>query len=367
VPTLPDLTDKPVIILTSRYSASGSELFSAALRDFGAAISIGERTFGKGLAQTVYTGRSHPQYLDKDTFKITTHRFYSPDGTTNHLSGLLPSLLVSREDSQAVAGLLSAGKPWRAEGWLKLTVNGTVLYIYLEDALAEENRETFGKLLAAIPPKFSLQKGVEHADWEAITAQQAAEEYGLAYPSRLFPDVEDSPWKDEINTLAVYRLLSGYEDGTFRPENTLTRAEFCTMVCSAFALPADEHTRFPDVAEGSWYAGPISAMAKLGFISGYEDGTFRPDAAITYQEMVTILGNVCVWANLVARSIAEAGRTEHTEKMYSQFSPWAQLKAEILNGMGAPVNLMLPEEEVSREVAAATLCLTLEGLNLIWD
>ena len=45
----------------------------------------------------------------------------------------------------------------------------------------------------------------------------------------------------------------------------------------------------------------------------------------------------------------------------------AGMKAEILNGMGAPVDLMLPEEDVSREVAAATLCLTLEGLNLIWD
>ena len=50
----PDLTDKPLVILTSPYSASGSELFAAAARDHGFGIAIGQRTFGKGIAQDVY-------------------------------------------------------------------------------------------------------------------------------------------------------------------------------------------------------------------------------------------------------------------------------------------------------------------------
>ena len=51
LPTTPDLTDKPLILLTSPYSASGSELFAAAARDYGFGIALGQRTFGKGIAQ----------------------------------------------------------------------------------------------------------------------------------------------------------------------------------------------------------------------------------------------------------------------------------------------------------------------------
>ena len=50
----PDLTDKPLIILTSDYSASGAELFSADARDLGFGIAIGQTTFGKGIAQMIY-------------------------------------------------------------------------------------------------------------------------------------------------------------------------------------------------------------------------------------------------------------------------------------------------------------------------
>ena len=56
--------------------------------------------------------------------------------------------------------------------------------------------------------------------------------------------------------------------------------------------------RFPDVKEGSWYAGAVSAMADMGFISGYGDGRFGPDDTISYQEMVAILSKVAAWASM---------------------------------------------------------------------
>lgn len=90
-----DRTDQPLIILTDGNSASASELFSAAIRDYRAGIAVGGRTYGKGIAQIVLDEESAPGLFDGDALKITSYRFFSPDGATNDTIGVLPTLMIS--------------------------------------------------------------------------------------------------------------------------------------------------------------------------------------------------------------------------------------------------------------------------------
>lgn len=84
-------------------------------------------------------------------------------------------------------------------------------------------------------------------------------------------------------------LISGYTDGTFKPDNSITRAEFASMVNKALGLTEKGDVPFSDVKSGSWYYDAISIAVKAGYCSGYEDGTFKPDATITRAEAAVMI------------------------------------------------------------------------------
>ena len=71
-------------------------------------------------------------------------------------------------------------------------------------------------------------------------------------PSRTSPA---PPYEREIRTLASYFLVTGFEDGTYRPGDGLTRAQFAAMLATALDLPAGETLTFSDVSGDAWYAG----------------------------------------------------------------------------------------------------------------
>lgn len=362
----PDLTDAPVIVLTSPHSASGSELFAAAIRDYRAGISLGQRTLGKGVAQLLFDEDTHPWLFDGDCLKVTSYRFYSPEGATNDTVGVLPTLMISEENTSA-ALLLCAAKPQQPSGHLKLELAGQTFYIALPQALAEENRAAFSELLEALPLSAKLYRGFGD-NWELVTPERLAKLLLVDFTPRTFSDVENSPYAEEINTLAIYQLLSGYEDGAFAPQESITRSEFCAMVSTALNLSpaANAASRFSDVEAGAWYAGAVGSMVSKGFLSGYGDGSFRPDSLISYQEMVAILENICAWASIDGYSLAKKPLTQETADRYSDFAPWAQSAAWSLDWCGALLDEVSPTAAVKREVAAASLCRLLDGCGLLW-
>ncbi len=112
-----------------------------------------------------------------------------------------------------------------------------------------------------------------------------------------FTDVADTAANAKaINTLAALGVISGYEDGSFKPDNNITRAEVATMVVAALNRSADAAgskgtTKFADVntEAKAWASGYVNIGVAEGFISGYEDGTFKPDNNVTYAEMISML------------------------------------------------------------------------------
>lgn len=117
---------------------------------------------------------------------------------------------------------------------------------------------------------------------------------GAAATSR-FSDVADQNTAVTIETLRLMGVLDGYGDSTFRPENQLTRAQFCKMATYVMDGGAElgryrTVTIFPDVKPSHWAASYINLAAKgRGVITGYADGKFYPERTVTIGQAATIL------------------------------------------------------------------------------
>ena len=109
-----------------------------------------------------------------------------------------------------------------------------------------------------------------------------------------FTDVSPNAWYyANVMEAAADGYVSGYGDGTFGPTRSITRAEFAAMIANVLGstYSNDVDPAFKDVTSGSWANGAIAFCAENGIISGYEDGTFQPNKTITRQEAASMLRN----------------------------------------------------------------------------
>ena len=107
-----------------------------------------------------------------------------------------------------------------------------------------------------------------------------------------YSDVVPGKWfNNAVSTLANGGILTGYEDGTFKPNANITRAEFATMAVRFFSSSYEGEDLFPDI-DKHWAKDYINTAANEGIINGYEDGTFRPSQPITRAEAMAIVNRV---------------------------------------------------------------------------
>ena len=119
---------------------------------------------------------------------------------------------------------------------------------------------------------------------------------GLGTQTQAFSDVQESTAARNVAALQMMGVVDGYPDGSFRPQQTLTRAQFCKMVIALMgqedtALRYRNFTVFPDVKGSHWAAGYINLAVKgeTKLLSGYPNGTFAPEETVTFGQAVTIL------------------------------------------------------------------------------
>lgn len=111
-----------------------------------------------------------------------------------------------------------------------------------------------------------------------------------------FEDIEDGRWSEKaVATMANAGFIKGYPEGDFRPENSITRAEFATIAARMFANDYDKkyEGEFTDIA-GHWAEEDILKLSAYECIYGYEDGSFKPDAKITRAEAIAIINRIIV-------------------------------------------------------------------------
>lgn len=372
-----DLTDKPAIVLVDSGSASASEIFAGGILGTSSGIVIGTRSYGKGVAQVLFDESNCP-YLHGDAVKVTAYRFYCAGGNTTDRIGVIPTLFLPQAQAAAAARLLSGEKTKDGE-YLHLVLNGCDFYIDIP-AAEESSSTALEAILTALTPSAVLYWG-ENGGETALTPAQAREKCGFAAASALdFTDVAGSEYAGEINALAVSRIVFGNQ-GKFRPDDTMTRAEVCALLAQALDLYWLADGYFTDVAKESWYAPSVNAMAAIGLVSGVGGGKFDPNATMTQEEFITVLGNLVEFVNLDARAFLDKKPLAILQPLpkYKGFSPWAIRSVELLTNSvfdegGNAVNLYCtafediePKAPILRGQAAAALCRALRTTGVIED
>lgn len=147
--------------------------------------------------------------------------------------------------------------------------------------------------------------------------------------------------------------ITGYKDGTFRPNSPITRAEFAALANRAFGFTASETAAFSDVSENAWYAKDVSVAKAAGYITGYNDGSFKPLANISRQEAAAMISRIL---DLDVQSYINAA-----EKFSDSgtFPAWSKpfIGAVSANGLmkGYSDNTFLANKNISRAEAVITL------------
>lgn len=149
-----------------------------------------------------------------------------------------------------------------------------------------------------------------------LTAQFGT--YGAAYMSIDFEDLRNVPWAQQaVSAMAARDIIQGTSRSSFSPASSMTRREFIALLVRALELKGrgQDQAAFSDVQMGAYYSKELAAAKQLGIVSGYEDNTFRPDHAISRQDMMVI----------AARALAAAGKKASGSGTLSAYSDADQI------------------------------------------
>ena len=139
-------------------------------------------------------------------------------------------------------------------------------------------------------PYKNLTRGETATIFHRLLTDAARHRFELT--ESIYDDVPEELWSAlSILSLGNAGILSGYPDNTYRPEGSVTRAEFATIVCKIYDVEEGGKTNLKDVS-GHWAERYIAGIANKGWITGYPDLTFKPDNYITRAEAVTIINRM---------------------------------------------------------------------------
>jgi uncharacterized repeat protein (TIGR01451 family) len=165
----------------------------------------------------------------------------------------------------------------------------------IAQALPELNKEDHFQYIQGYPDNTVRPEGlISREEVAAVFFRLLTEGYreSIRTFDHNFPDVEKNRWSAKhIATLAKGGIVKGYEDGSFRAGNFITRAELATIASRFDNLSPFEANSFSDISR-HWANKYINSASAKGWVNGYPDGSFKPDQYITRAEFVTLVNNV---------------------------------------------------------------------------
>ncbi len=214
--------------------------------------------------------------------------------------------------------------------------------------------------ITAVSPAGSGTVDVRVTTPVGTSASSAADQFTYAPSSSCgaaFPDVASEYWAaPAIQALACKGVVNGFPDGSFRPEDFVTRAQFVKMMDLVLGIaPSSAVPVFSDVPEGDWYAGYVSAAAQAGIVVGISSSQFGPDLPVSRQQMAVMIAR--------ALHLSPTGSAAFTDS--AAIAPWAQqaVQADVDAGYlhGFPDGSFQPLAATTRAQAAQVLFLVLRS------
>ncbi|WP_339302581.1 S-layer homology domain-containing protein [Paenibacillus sp. FSL H8-0259] len=178
-----------------------------------------------------------------------------------------------------------------------LTVEVSRFNAYVERTVAlpdgiDPNRITTGIVVDPdgtvrhVPTRLVRNDGRYYADIKSLTNSS----YAVVWHPLTFADVDNHWAKNAVNDMGSRLVINGVNETTFNPNADITRAEFAAIIVRGLGLkPGEGTSAFADVAADSWYAAAVETASEYGLITGFEDGTFRPEARITREQAMNII------------------------------------------------------------------------------
>ncbi|MGF7050198.1 hypothetical protein J2T13_004723 [Paenibacillus sp. DS2015] len=181
--------------------------------------------------------------------------------------------------------------------------------------------------------------------------------FGAAATPVQLKDITDSYAQIEINSLVDKGIISGYEDGSFQPNNTITRAELAKIIVLSLGLKenSDQAIAFTDVDKNSWYRGFAGALVESKITQGTSATTFAPDSKVTREELAVFFIRALGLEDIAGKVAIDANLSD-----LSTVSSWAQaqvslaFKIGLIQGIGNPDATVKfsPKENSERQAVA---------------
>ncbi|MDQ0087558.1 hypothetical protein J2T12_000952 [Paenibacillus anaericanus] len=218
-----------------------------------------------------------------------------------------------------------------------------------------------------VPTKIIVIDGKHYAKVSSLTNST----YAIIWNPLEFSDVASHWSKNAVNDMGSRMVINGTGNGMFSPDTEITRAEFAAIIVRGLGLKLEEGaTSFSDVKSSSWYNSAIHTALSYRLIDGYNDGTFRPNDKITREQAMVIMARAMTITNL-----KEKLSSNSTEQLLSQFtdanntSAWAKesfadsLQAGIVSGRNR--TQLAPKAFITRAEVATLIQRLLQKSDLI--
>jgi hypothetical protein len=187
-----------------------------------------------------------------------------------------------------------------------------------------------------------------------LIASMLLSSFSIAYgaTAQATSDIKGHWAEDQITAWMDKGLIKGYEDGSFKPSNKITRAEFFALINRSFGFTESAAITFSDVASDNWAYSEVAKAVKAGYISGYSDGTIGASKPISRQEAAAIVDR------LLGESDVESTATTYSDS--AAIALWAKDSVEAIVAKGimsgyAQDNSFKPTESITRAEAVVTL------------
>jgi hypothetical protein len=223
------------------------------------------------------------------------------------------------------------------------------------DLAAQDNKLTFARgETTFLHPVLVVLRSLPKSEAQALlptpaATGQTASGQAPAQVQDAFTDIANSSARVAINKLAAAGIVSGFDDHTFHPDDTITRAQLATLLVKALSLTptAGSNPTFQDVPASYWGYQAVETAAAYGLVSG-SNGSFYPDRPVTHQEMTVMQVNA-------AGLSGDAGQLSATDvdsllalSDSGQISAWAApyvaeaVKVGLVKGLGGAFNPLQP-------------------------
>ncbi|NLY19742.1 MAG: hypothetical protein GXZ08_00440 [Tissierellia bacterium] len=203
----------------------------------------------------------------------------------------------------------------------------SILWNWRHDSTVEIKTSTHRAYINGYPdgtirPQGEITRGEVAAIIARLHADAADVDYGV---ETNYSDVQSTDWYAKyISYVSDKGLMKGYEDESFRPEEKISRAEYATVV-ARFKNLDEVDSKFDDSKE-HWAEGYIGAVYSKGWISGYPDGTFKPNAYISREEVVKMT-NGMLGRKVNTEGLGELSINKFTDLEYGTWSYYEMIEA----------------------------------------